>query len=161
VVVSGLVWNFIPNQRKAMLESLRVARSGGTIAAYVWDYPDRMELMWQFWDAAVKLDSSACALDERTRFAACTADELRHGFSGAGLENVDTVAIDIPTRFKSFEDYWEPFLGGQGPAPAYAMSLSASAREKLREALRARLPIAADGSLELVARAWGVRGTST
>jgi hypothetical protein len=56
------------------------------------------------------------------------------------------------------DDYWSPFLGGNGPAPAYAMSLDASARERLRERIAARLPIAADGSIDLIARSWAVRG---
>jgi hypothetical protein len=64
----------------------------------------------------------------------------------------------VPTPFTSFEDYWQPFLGGQGPAPAYAMSLDEAARSRLCEHLRARLPAAADGSIPLTARAWAARG---
>ncbi|HZU08064.1 MAG TPA: hypothetical protein VFB73_19055 [Chloroflexota bacterium] len=68
-------------------------------------------------------------------------------------------AIDIPTPFRDFDDYWSPFPGGQGPAPGYTMSLSEAQRTALREHLRARLPIAPDGSISLMARAWAVRGT--
>jgi len=68
-------------------------------------------------------------------------------------------AIDIPTPFESFEDYWQPFLGGQGPAPAYALSLEPSARARLRERLRERMPVERGGSISLNARAWAVRGT--
>ncbi|TMK38684.1 MAG: hypothetical protein E6G66_18340 [Actinobacteria bacterium] len=57
-----------------------------------------------------------------------------------------------------FEDYWNPFLGGQGPAPSYAMSLDDEHRATLRERIRASLPIAADGSVSLVARAWAIKG---
>jgi hypothetical protein len=63
--------------------------------------------------------------------------------------------IDVPTVFSGFDDYWSPFLGGQGPAPAYAMSLDADARARLQDRLRERLRFASDGSLALVARAWG------
>jgi hypothetical protein len=63
------------------------------------------------------------------------------------------------TLFKDFDDYWSPFLGGQGPAPTYAMSLSQQRREQLRERVRSALPFTADGSIPLVARAWAVRAT--
>jgi hypothetical protein len=72
---------------------------------------------------------------------------------------VQSRAIDIPTLFRDFDDYWTPFLGGQGPAPGYVMSLSEECRTELHERLRARLPVAADGSIRLTARAWAVRGT--
>jgi hypothetical protein len=74
------------------------------------------------------------------------------------MREVETRAIDVPTRFRDFDDYWTPFLGGQGPAPGYAMSLSEERRSALRDRIRARLPIAEDGSIDLIARAWAVRG---
>jgi len=74
------------------------------------------------------------------------------------LQNVESRAIDVPTVFGSFDDYWTPFLGGQGPAPSYAMSLSENQRTELRELIRSQLPIKGDGSIELIARAWAVRG---
>ena len=66
-------------------------------------------------------------------------------------------AVDIDTVFEDFDDYWSPFLGGQGPAPAYTMSLSVEARAALRERIGANLPVAPDGSIPLVARAWALR----
>jgi hypothetical protein len=66
----------------------------------------------------------------------------------------------VPTVFADFDDYWRPFLGGQGPAPAYAMSLADEDRRALRDLLRARLPSTPDGSIPLTARAWAVRGTA-
>lgn len=157
-VVSGLVLNFVPDPPAAMREMSRVARGGGTVAAYVWDYAGRMELMRHYWDAAVALDPSAAKLDEGTRFPLCRPDALEALFADAGLRDVATTAIDIPTAFASFDDYWRPFLGGQGPAPAYAMSLDEPARARLRDRLRERLPAKADGSILLTARAWAVRG---
>jgi phenylacetate-coenzyme A ligase PaaK-like adenylate-forming protein len=79
-------------------------------------------------------------------------------FTGAGLADVQVRPIDVPTRFRDFDDYWTPFLGGQAPAPGYAMSLSEDRRTELREYLRARLPYDGDGSIPLIARAWAVRG---
>ena len=67
------------------------------------------------------------------------------------------MAIDIPTVFADFDDYWQPFLGGQGPAPAYAMSLDETARVRLRDRIRERLPVSANGSIALTARAWAAR----
>ncbi len=157
VVVSGLVLNFVPDPRAGLLEMSRVTRRGGTIAAYVWDYAGKMELMRIFWDAAVELDPAAAALDEGVRFPLCRPEALTTLFAHAGLNGIETEPIDIPTSFSTFDDYWRPFLGGQGPAPAYAMSLDEARRERLRERLQARLAPRADGSIALTARAWAVR----
>ena len=158
VVVSGLVLNFVPEPVVAVREMARVVRPGGLVAAYVWDYAGRMELMRAFWDAAAAVHPDATDLDEGRRFPLCRPAPLTALFTDAGLDHVRAHPIEIPTRFRDFDDYWTPFLGGQGPAPAYAMSLGEDHRAALREALRARLPLAADGSIEMVARAWAVRG---
>jgi hypothetical protein len=79
-------------------------------------------------------------------------------FRRAGLTDVVSRAIDVPTHFRDFDDCWTPFLGGQGPAPAYVMALDEPRRAALREQIRAALPFGADGSIDLVARAWAVRG---
>jgi len=160
VVVSGLVLNFVPDPRAALAEMSRVARGGGTIAAYVWDYAGKMQLMRFFWDAAVEIDAGAAKMDEGLRFPLCRAEALSALFAGAGLRSVETAAIDVPTPFADFDDYWQPFLDGQKPAPAYAMSLDEAARTRLREAIRARLPARTDGSIALIARAWAVRGVT-
>jgi hypothetical protein len=89
----------------------------------------------------------------------CDPGRLAALFTGAGLEDVDVTALDIATPFANFDDYWQPFLGGQGPAPAYAMSLGEAARERLRVRIRERLPVQADGTIALIARAWAVRAT--
>lgn len=156
--VSGLVLNFLPGPEAAVAEMTRVLRSGGIAAAYVWDYADRMELMRTFWDAAIELDVGALDLDEGRRFPLCRPEPLQRLFAGVGLQAVDVRSIDVPTRFTRFEDYWSPFEGGQGPAPGYAMSLSAEHRAALRDRLRETLPTLPDGSIDLVARAWAVRG---
>ena len=156
-VVSGLVLNFVPDPRAALVEMARVTGSGGTIGAYVWDYAGKMELMRFFWDAAAELSPDAAKMDEGIRFPLCRPQALAELFAGAGLKAVETTPIDIPTPFADFDDYWRPFLGGQGPAPAYAMSLDESARARLRDRIRERLPVRPDGSIQLTARAWAVR----
>ena len=156
--VSGLVLNFVPHPERAVAEMARVTRSGGTVAAYLWDYAGEMQLMRHFWDAAAALDPAAAALDEGRRFPLCRPEPLERLFTTAGLRDVAVRAIDVPTIFRDFDDYWAPFLGGQGPAPAYAMSLPEDRRAALRDHLRATLPTAADGSIPLIARAWAIRG---
>jgi hypothetical protein len=117
-----------------------------------------MDLLRRFFDAAIAVDPSAAAHDEGIRFPICSPGPLRDTFQGAGLTAVDVHPIDIPTHFHDFEDYWAPFLGGVGPAPGYAVSLDPQAQAELRERLRATLPTAADGSIDLIARAWAVHG---
>ena len=157
-VVAGLVLNFVPEPGRAVSEMARVARSGGTVAAYVWDYAEGMQMMRHFWDAAVALDPRARELDEGRRFPHFGPEPLADLFQGAGLEDVEIRAIDVPTVFRNFDDFWSPFLGGQAPAPAYAMSLSQERRAALRERIRASLPTNAEGEHHLTARAWAVRG---
>jgi SAM-dependent methyltransferase len=157
-VVSALVLNFVPQPRQAVAEMARVARPGGVVASYVWDYSGKMELMRYFWDAAVALDPSARALDEGLRFPLCQPAPLQDLFADAGLANVEARALDVPTTFRDFDDCWSPFLGGQGPAPTYVASLAERRRAALRERLRATLPHDANGAIPLTARAWAVRG---
>ena len=158
VVVSGLVLNFVPDIAGGLGEMRRVTASGGTVAAYVWDYAGRMDLIRRFFDAAIEVDPKAVAHDEGIRFPICSPDGLRDAFETAGLTAVDVHALDVATRFRDFDDYWAPFLTGVGPAPGYAISLAPEVRAALRTRLEETLPIAADGSIELIARAWAVRG---
>jgi len=158
-IVSALVLNFIPDLPAAMAEMARAVRPGGTVAGYVWDYAGKMELMRYFWDAVVALKPADLERDEGRRFPICQPGPLQQLFERAGLRNVEVRSIDASTHFRNFDDYWTPFLGGQFPAPDYAMSLDEAARAALRERIRTRLPIAADGSIPLIARAWAVRGT--
>lgn len=159
VVVSGLVLNFVPDPGRALAEMARVARPGGTVAVYVWDYADGMQVLRRFWGAAASLDPAARPLDEGQRFPVCHLPALDALFTAAGLRDVAGRAIDVPASFNDFADYWMPFLGGQGPAPGYVASLGESQRARLRDRLKADLPVDADGAINLVARAWAVRGT--
>jgi SAM-dependent methyltransferase len=157
MVVSALVLNFVADPVGALAEMARVARAGGTVAAYVWDYTGRMDLMTGFWAAAREVDPAAAELDERTAFAVSTPAALTAAVDGAGLHEPAVTGIEIVAVFDSFDDYWRPLLGGQGPAPAYAMSLSVDVRERLRSALSARVAREPDGSVRMRARAWAIR----
>ena len=157
-VVSGLVLNFVPDPTRAAAEMRRVARPGGLVGAYVWDYAGEMQLMRRFWDAAGALEPAARERDEGRRFPVCRPGPLADLFRAARLRDVETRAVDVPTVFRDFDDYWSPFLGGQAPAPGYCMSLPDERRAALRERIRGALPIRGDGSIHLIARAWAVRG---
>ncbi|HXH10816.1 MAG TPA: methyltransferase domain-containing protein [Alphaproteobacteria bacterium] len=158
--VCGLLLNFLPDADLAIREMARVTTPGGKVAAYVWDYSGGMEMMRHFWDAAVALRSETAALDQGERFPLCQPEALKALLMQAGLQAVEVCGIDIETPFRNFDEYWQPFLGGQGAAPSYVVALQEHARRQLREALRQRLPVAADGSIQLHARAWAVKGTS-
>jgi SAM-dependent methyltransferase len=158
VVAAALVLNFVPDLGEGLREAQRILRPGGTVAGYVWDYADGMQLLRRFWDAAIAMDRAAEALDEATRFPITRPEPLAAAFKAAGLADVEVRPIQIPTVFADFDDLWMPFLAGTGPASAYVAALSEPARAALRETLRASLTAEPDGSIRLVARAWAVRG---
>ena len=158
VAVSGLVLNFGPDPDRMVAQMRRVVRPGGAGALYVWDYVGKMQLLRRFWDAAAALDPAARNLDEGIRFPICAPAPLADLFGRAELAAVATRAIDVPTSFRDFDDFWSPFLGGQGPAPGYCRSLTAEQRERLRDHLHATVPTQPDGRIALLARAWAVRG---
>jgi SAM-dependent methyltransferase len=158
VVASALVLNFVPDAAAALREMVRVTAEGGRVAACVWDYAQRMEMIRHYWDAAAQLGLLAPGQAQGERFPICNPDAMAEAFAAAGLQQVEVSAIEIDMRFADFEDFWQPFLGGQGPAPAHAVGLPDHERSRLRETLRARLPTQADGSICLEARAWASRG---
>ena len=159
VAVSGLVLDFLPEPGAAVAEAARVVTPGGLVAAYVWDYAEGMGFLRHFWDAVTAVDpSSAAELDEGRRFPLCRPAPLRRLWSEAALVEVEVAPLEVPTRFTDFADLWDPLLAGQGPAPGDVASLAPAAEERTRNALRERVRVRPDGSIELRARAWGVRG---
>jgi SAM-dependent methyltransferase len=157
-VVSGLALNFVPDPARAVAEFTRVTRRGGKVSAYVWDYAEGMEMMRYFWDAATAVDPAAAERDEGRRFPLCQPEPLSELWTGAGLDAVGVRAIEIRTVFTGFDDFWRPFLGGQGSAPGYVASLTDDRRAAVRDLLRERLPAGPRGSIALTARAWVVHG---
>jgi hypothetical protein len=140
----------------------RVARSGATIGFYVWDYPGGgLGFVQAFWDAATGLDPAASNLAEDRRFPFCTPEGLRTWVDEAGLASCETTALEVPSVFRDFEDYWRPFTLGAGPAPGYCASLTPEARERLRTRLAETLPRQPDGAIRLSARAWAVKARRT
>jgi ubiquinone/menaquinone biosynthesis C-methylase UbiE len=158
ISVSGLVLNFIPEPEKALSEMMRVTDAAGTVAVYIWDYAGKMDFLRHFWDAAVAIKPEVISLHESMRFPDSNADSLQRLFEKTGFVNIETTSIEIATHFRDFDDYWKPFLGGQGPAPSFLLSLDEDDKSKLRNELNMRLPILLDGSITMVARAWAAKG---
>jgi len=152
VVVAGPVLNFA-DTGAALAEMRRTARS--LVAAYVWNYGGRMELLQAFWPVAAELDPAAVRLDEARRFGASgRAEALAAAFVAAGLREVEVEPVEITMAFRDLDDCWSPFLGGRGPAPAYCATLDEEGRRALRRRLGETLPVGRDGSIRLAARAW-------
>jgi SAM-dependent methyltransferase len=158
IVVSGLVLNFLNDPVAAVGEMARVCRPGGTVAGYVWDYTGEMWLLRHFWESVFELLPDARNLDEIRGFAACRPEPLREMFAAAGLIQIDVTALDETARFSDFDDYWGPFLAGQGAAPSFVVSLPGNTQSELRDSIRQRLPLGADGTIALNLRVWAIRG---
>jgi SAM-dependent methyltransferase len=159
-VVAGLVLNFVPEPEAAVEEMVRAVRPGGTVAGYIWDFAGERQFQRYFWRAATALDPAATALEQSMQFPLCHPEPLAALFASANLRAVAVHAIDVPAVFHDLDDYWQPYLlGGSAIAQRYATSLGEAPRTALREQLRSILPMADDGSIHLLARAWAVRGT--
>jgi SAM-dependent methyltransferase len=156
--VAGLCLNAMPDQPRALAEMARPVKPGGVVAAYMWDFDGEMQMLKRFWDAVAVLDPSNEELADDPQFAICRPEPLAALFRGAGLHDVEVRAIDTPTVFKDFDDFWTPFTHGQAPAQKHTAALSEERRIALRDHLRTSLPIAADGSISLIARAWAAKG---
>ena len=160
IIVSGLVLNFLSDPAAALAAMRERLRSRGVVAAYVWDYTDGFEFLRYFWEEAVAFDPGAASMDESQRFGEWRLPHIRSLFEAAGLSQVESTALTVPTTFATFDDYWRPFLGGTGPAPGYVASRTPPQRDALAARLRTRLPAAPDGSIRLEARAFAVRGVA-
>jgi ubiquinone/menaquinone biosynthesis C-methylase UbiE len=156
--VSGLVLNFVGDPDAMVCEMVRVTRPGGWVAVYVWDYAGGMQMMRHFWDAAVSVYPNVAVIDEGERFPLCQPEPLQRLFERNQLKSISVEALEIPTVFKDFDDYWRPFLGGTGSAPTYLTTLSEAERESIRQILESSLASDPDRLIEMTARAWAVRG---
>jgi SAM-dependent methyltransferase len=159
-VVSGLVLNFVPQPDAAISEMLRVAKPGGKIGVFLWDYAKGLQMLRYFWDAAVELDNKAKEFDEGIMFPLCQEGQLEFLLRKVGLKQVEAAPIEVETVFQNFDDYWQPFLSNVGPASRYTTALDQKDRQKLEDKLRISLPIDKNGSISIVARAWAAKGTA-
>jgi SAM-dependent methyltransferase len=160
VVIAGLVLHFVNDPQLAVREMARTAHHGGAVAAYVWDFAGDRQFIQYFWRAATALDPAATAQDPLNQFPLCRPEPLAALFARAGLRAVTVEAVVVPTVFRHFDDYWQPyFLRGSSPAQRYVASLDDEQRAALRARLQSILPVAEDGSISLLGCLWAVRGT--
>jgi SAM-dependent methyltransferase len=155
--LAQLVVNFMTDAETGVREMCRVTRSGGVVAAAVWDYSGQMTLLRRFWDSVTTLDPTAADLDEGRSMPYCTPDELEALWTDAGLEHVSISDVVVTAGYEGFEDLWEPLEWGVAPSGAYVASLPPDRRAELKADFQQRLG-AGDRPFRLGARAWLVAG---
>ena len=158
--LSLLVLHFIPDPERAVREMRRVTRPGGVVCAAVWDGQGGFVGQRIFWDAAAILDPDADARRGKAYSRPITQPgALAKAWRDAGFANVDDGMLTIRMDFASFDDFWKPAEGRDGPTAEYVMTLGPDAKSKLREAVRrAYLGGASDGPRSYAATAWVVKG---
>ena len=158
--LSLLMLHFVPRATDAVAEMRRVTRPGGVAAATVWDARGGMVANRLFFDTAAMLDPEADALRARNYTRPMTRPgELAAAWRAAGFVDVAEAYLTIRMEFADFEDFWSPYLGGQGPGGVYLAGLAPEARERLKEQVRrAYLDGEPDGPRSYACSAWAVRG---
>ena len=154
-VLSQLVLNFVQDADVAVEEMRRAVEPGGTVASCTWDYAGGMRMLRTFWETALELDPQAPA-EHAMRYS--TEEELAALWEHRGLDDVETAPLDAQVGYEDYDDFWEGFMLGVGPAGTYCVSLDPERREALREGCFRRLGSPA-GPFALSARAFAVRGT--
>ena len=150
--LAQLVVHFMADPVEGLTEMRRVTRPGGVVVSCVWDFAGGGAPLSLFWAAAGELHPDA--LDE-SRLAGARQGHLPELFEAAGLREVEETSLSVEREHAGFEEWWEPYTGGVGPAGSFVRTLSAAERELLRDRCRAMLP---DGPFVLVSRAWAARG---
>ena len=157
VALAQLVANFMQDPLAGVGEMARVTRSGGTVAACVWDYREGMILLRSFWDSAIEAVPEAAAADEGAAMRFGGDGELAELLRQAGLGDVRAAPLDVRAAYSGFEDLWAPLPTGIGPAGAFTKSLDPAGQAVLHDAWRERLGVG-DEPFELSARAWAAAG---
>lgn len=137
VVGAQLVFHFVTDPTAAARELRRVVRPGGIIGACVWDFDDGMQMLRAFWDAAIEVDPNAPDEARTLRFA--RSGEIAQLFSEVGLTDIRETTLDVDTTYAGFDELWDGFGAGIGPAGAYCVALAEQDRNTLRALLHARL----------------------
>ena len=150
--LAQLVVHFMADPVRGLEEMARVTRAGGVVAACVWDHAGEQTPLAPFWQAVHEVDPDA---SDESGLAGGREGHLGELFAAAGLRDVEETALPVRVEHATFEEWWEPFTLGVGPAGAYVAQLDSAAQAELSERCRRRLP---DAPFTLPARAWAGRG---
>ena len=150
--LAQLVVHFMADPVAGLRDMARVTRPGGTVAACVWDHAGGQGPLGVFWQAVRTLDPDA---RDESDLAGAREGHLAELFAAAGLHEIEQTLLAVRVEHPSFEEWWEPFTLGVGPAGAYVSKLAADDRDRLRELCRSKLP---SPPFTVTARAWAVRG---
>ena len=152
VALAQLVVHFMQDPVAGLREMARVTRDGGVVAASVWDLAGGRAPLSVYWEAA---HSVAAGTIDESGLAGTREGHLSGLFAAAGLRELEETTQTVRSEFATFDEWWEPYTLGVGPAGAHAAGLDAGLRERVREACRARLP---EPPFTVTATAWAVRG---
>jgi SAM-dependent methyltransferase len=150
--LAQLVVHFMNDPVAGLGEMARVTRKDGVVAACVWDHGGGHGPLSLFWEAARELDPE---VEDESHLAGAREGDLAELFQAAELNEIEDIVLSVSVEHPTFEDWWEPFTLGVGPAGAYVAGLDPERREELRECCQKRLPAA---PFELSSRAWATRG---
>jgi SAM-dependent methyltransferase len=150
--LAQLVVHFMSDPAAGIAEMKRVTRRDGVVAACVWDHAGGDGPLSPLWDAARGLDSG---VRDESRLVGSREGDLAQLFESTGLRDVAETALSVSVEHPTFEEWWEPFTLGVGPAGTYVAGLDETRRAELRERCRATLP---DAPFVIKARAWTARG---
>jgi trans-aconitate methyltransferase len=155
VAMAQLVLHFVSDPTAAAREMRRVVRPGGTVAACVWDFAKEMEMLRLFWDSALAVDPNAPDEARTLRFGG--SGEIADLLTGAGLVDVVETTLTVSASYQGFDELWEGFLGGIGPAGTFCLSLLAPDREAVLAEMFRRLG-SPTGTFSLTAVARSAQG---
>ncbi len=152
--LAQLVVLFMSDPVAGLVEMARVTRSGGVVAACVWDHGGVTGPLYLFWQAVRVLDPG---VDDESDLAGVHEGQLAKLLEAAGLRDIEEATFEARLEHASFEAWWEPFTRGVGPGGAYVAGLGAERRAELRETCRSMVPAA---PFVVTAQAWAARGVA-